>query len=327
MPLLLTQEDLRPLVSDPGAAEGAFQAVEAAYREYQLGAAKHYAGVSLPLSGEQGSLRILPGATPATGASVRFYPMASRSDNPDSAVNLLFDGHDGHLLAMLSGDDLNLFRTAVPAGIGCRHLAPAGARIFGMLGSGRQSRGQLVAARHALPALEQVRVFSPNPVHRAAFAREMGDRLQLPIEPCDDPRAVVDGADVVGVTSNARQPVLETDWVKPGALVVSIASGQLPADLVARSRVIVSGMNEVVGAGRREPYKSMIAAGTYSPDRIAAEIGEVLLGVKPGRGRDDETVIYEMPGMSFWDVAVVRWAYNWAVANDVGREFHLTSMG
>lgn len=327
MSLLLTQNDLRPLMSDPIATEGAFQAVEAAYREYQQGAAKHYPGMDLPLSGEQGSLRILPGATLATGASLRFYPMASRSENPDSAVNLLFDGTNGQLLAMLSGDDLNLFRTGVPAGIGCRHLAPRGARTFGMLGSGRQSRGQLVAARHALPALERVRLYSPNPEHRNAFAREMTDRLQLPVEARDNPQAVVEGADVVGVTSNARQPVLEAGWVKPGALVVSIASGQLPPDLVARSRVIVSGINEVVGAGRREPYKSMIAAGTYSPDRIAAEMGEVLLGTKPGRGRDDEVVIYEMPGMSFWDVAVVRWAYDWAVANEVGTEFHLTSMG
>lgn len=327
MPLLLTQDDLRPLTTDASLTEGAFQAVEAAFIEYQQGAAQHYAGLDLPLSGDQGSLRILPGATPANGASLRFYPMAARSENPDSYVNLLFDGSNGQLMAVISGDDLNLFRTAVPAGIGCRHLAPEQPRTFGMLGSGRQARGQLAAARFALPTLEQARVYSPNPEHRAGFAREMSERLGLPVAAYDDPQQVVEGADVIGVTSNARQPVLEAEWVTPGALVVSIGSGQLPRSLVSSARVIVSGKNEVVGAGRREPYKAMIAAGEYSTDRIAAEIGEVLLGTKPGRVRDDEVVIFEMPGMSFWDVAVVRWAYDWAVANEVGVEFHLTSMG
>ena len=132
---------------------------------------------------------------------------------------------------------------------------------------------------------------------------------------------------MVGITSNSRQPVLEAGWVRPGALVVSIGAGQLPADLVAQTRVIVSARSELTGPGvRREPYTSMIAAGQWADDRIAAEIGEIIQGTAPARVNATDTVLYEMPGVSLWDVAILNWAYQWCLAHEVGTEFHLTDL-
>ncbi|HZT07767.1 MAG TPA: ornithine cyclodeaminase family protein [Chloroflexota bacterium] len=322
--MLLTQADLRPLAELSSELDGAFAAIQEAFLEHQRGEAKLYAGTELPLTGEQRSLRVLPSASPANGAGVRFNPLVGRLDNPDSFVNLLFDGANGQLLALIAGDDLNVVRTATPAGLAARYLAPEGARTMGMLGSGRQARGQVIAVKHALPRLERVRVFSPTPAHRAAFAEEMTRRLGVPVEAVDEPRRAVEGADVVGVTSNAREPVLQAEWVRAGALILSMSAGQLPPEVVLRSRVIVSSMPEVVEV-RREPYRSLIADGRWGADRVAATMAEVIEGGTPGRTSQSETVLYEMPGMSIWDTAIMRWAYRWALANELGSTFHLSS--
>jgi alanine dehydrogenase len=174
--------------------------------------------------------------------------------------------------------------------------------------------------------LERVRVYSPTREHREAYAREMGAAVDVAVEAAGHPRDAVEGADLIAVASSARAPVLEADWVRPGACVVSIASGQLPPALVARARLTVSARDEVVGAeARREPYGSMIAAGELSAGRVV-ELGEIILGDVPGRVREDEIIVHEMPGLSFWDAAILGWAYDWAVRNRVGLSFNLSAV-
>src|SRR3954454_3406691 len=100
MVLLLTRADLRPLAEDSRHLDGAFAAIEGSYREHLLGDASLFAGSDLPLTGPQRSLRILPSGSPANGAALRLNPLVGRLDNPDSFVNLLFDGANGQLLAL-----------------------------------------------------------------------------------------------------------------------------------------------------------------------------------------------------------------------------------
>ena len=82
-------------------------------------------------------------------------------------------------------EEFNVIRTGAPAGVGCRHLAPPGAKVLGMLGSGNQARGQLFAMQRGLASLEQVRVFSPTAAHRERFASEMSIQLGIAVEPVD----------------------------------------------------------------------------------------------------------------------------------------------
>jgi ornithine cyclodeaminase/alanine dehydrogenase-like protein (mu-crystallin family) len=118
--------------------------------------------------------------------------------------------------------------------------------------------------------------------------------------------------------------VLETGWISPGALVVSITGGQLPQDLIAQSRVIVSWKEEVLaGESPRQPYAAMIAAGTWSGDRIAGELGEVIIGKVPSRQSPDETVVFECVGMPLWDTTATAWAFRWANENKIGASFSL----
>jgi ornithine cyclodeaminase/alanine dehydrogenase-like protein (mu-crystallin family) len=325
MARLLTQRDLQPLFADPGALEDGFASIEASFSEHQRGEAASYSSLALPLEGPRDVLRVVPARSLANGASVRVNPQIAGDHPPvDAHVNLLFDNRNGQLLALLAGDDLNVYRTGIPSGIGVRYLAPSDARTVALLGSGRQARGQIAAIHHALPSIDAVRVYSPTPEHRVAFALEMSNRLGLRVQAIDSPEDAVRGADVVGITSNAREPVLEADWVQPGALVVSIANAQLPPELIMRARVIASARSSFAVEARREPYSSLAASGTWGPERLVGEMADVIAGVVQARKSPGDVVVLELVGLSAWDAAALNWAYRWAEANDVGEVFHLS---
>jgi ornithine cyclodeaminase/alanine dehydrogenase-like protein (mu-crystallin family) len=327
MALLLTRAEIRTLLEDPQQLDSAFAVIESAFREHRESGGKATPQLALPLQDGRGAVRLVTAASAANGVTVRASSGGPGASPIDAYMIMLFDSQNGQLLAVMAGDDLNVFRTEVPAGVGCRLLARPGSTMVGMLGSGRQARGQLAMLRHALPALERVRVYSPTPEHRVAFALEMTERLGMPVEAVGEPRAAVAEADVVGITSNAAGPVLETSWLNPGALVISIAGGQVPPDLVPAARVVVSSLPDVAGSGvKREPYTSLIASGAWDPDR-AVELVDVIAGTTPGRNHDDEIILYEMAGMGAWDTAIFRWVYRWATEHQVGTPFHLSSQG
>jgi len=322
MALMLKENDLRPLFENPASMDGLLDVVTDALRSHQRAQATIHADLRIPVAEGKRTLRFVAATVPGCGLGVRAFPLYSGAR--DAVFILLFDDQSGHLLALVAGQDLNVWRTGAPAGVACRYLARPGAAQVGLLGSGRQARGQILAIRRALPSLQKVRVYSPTEEHRSGFARRMEEWLQIEVEPVRSARAAVEGADIVDVATSCRSPVLEAPWVSPGALIITIASGQIPPEVVKTSRVFASWKKEMLeGKPPREPYNSMIDAGEWSADKIAGELGEVILGRVAARERDGEVVLFEMPGMPLWDTAAVAWAYRWAVQNNAGTEFTL----
>lgn len=204
------------------------------------------------------------------------------------------------------------------AGVGCRYLAPAGARTVAILGSSKQARAQLQAIHTSVPGLERARVFSPTRQHREGFAREMSDWLDLPVDAVDTAQEAVRGAAIVGLANNSRQPVLDADWVEPGALVVSISGGQLPDSVVDRWRVVSTTWDSLAS---REPYASRVKAGRFSREGVAAELGSVILGEANPREAGEGTIVFELSRINIWAVATAHWAYEWARQSGVGTPF------
>ena len=90
------------------------------------------------------------------------------------------------------------------------------------------------------------------------------------------------------------------------------------------SSVIVSWKEELLGGeAPRQPYLAMIADGTWSADKIAGELGDLILGKITGRERESQTVVFESVGMAIWDTVAAAWAYRWALERGAGTEFSL----
>jgi len=326
MPILPNEEDLSPLLIDPAHMDELLTLVEASLRDFNSGRVGGQVRLETSLLDAKKKYRIMTSAVPGAGQGMRISALFRGPK--DAYFILLFDGERGDFLALIAGKSLNIWRTGAPAGVASRYLAPAGADRLGLIGSGRQARGQALALCRALPTLKQIKIFSQTPANRRRFADEMSSWLDIAVEPVDSAREAVVNMPIVSLATSGRAPVIEPQWIASGALVVSITSGQLPRATVSGSRIIVSWLEEVLGGeGPRQPYHDMMADGSWSADRIVGELGEVILGKLPARSKEEETVVFESAGMAVWDSTAAAWAYRWAVTQQKGLPFSLEEFG
>jgi alanine dehydrogenase len=322
MALLLGEKDLALLFCQPSNMDALLPLIESSMGNFNRNRVAGQARVETSLIDRQKKYRIMTAAVPGAGQGMRISALFRGAK--DGYFIILFDGISGDLLALVAGRGLNVWRTGAPAGVAAKYLAPKGTESLGLIGSGRQAHGQIVALARALRGLKRAKVFSSTKEHRETFAKSMSDFLNIDVEAVDTAKHAVENQPVVSLATSSRSPVIEPGWVKPGALIVSITSGQLPRQTVANSRVIVSWKEELLGGeAPRQPYMAMIADGSWSATQIAGEFGDVILGKIPGRRDEGETVIFESVGMAIWDTVAAAWAYHWAVAQGVGMTFSL----
>ena len=322
MPILLSEKDLNPLYQQTANMDTLLSLIETSMADFNSAKVAGQARIETSLLDPKNKYRIMTSAVPGAGQGMRISALFRGAK--DAYFIVLFDGAKGDLLAVVAGKSLNVWRTGAPGGVACKYLAPAGADSLGLIGSGRQARGQIIAIARTLPAVKKVKVFSSTKEHRESFAKEMSDLLKIDVEAVDSARSAVEKQPIVSLATSSRATVIEPDWVDPGALVVSITSGQLPRQTVTDSRVIVSWKEEVLGGeAPRQPYMAMIADGTWSAEEIAGELGEVILGRVPARVQESQTVVFESVGMAIWDTVATAWAYRWAVEQGAGTQFSL----
>jgi len=296
--------------------------IEASMVDFNSARVAGQARVETSLIDRKNKYRIMTSAVPGAGQGMRISALFRGAK--DAYFIVLFDGESGDLLAIVAGKSLNVWRTGAPGGVACKCLAPKGAETLGLIGSGRQARGQITAIARALPGLKKVKVFSSTKEHRESFANEMSAFLNLEVEAVSDAKSAVENQPIVSLATSSRSAVIEPDWIEPGALVVSITSGQLPPQTVVNSRVIASWKEELLGGeAPRQPYMTMIADGSWSAEKIVGELGEVILGKIPGRERENQIVVFESVGMAIWDTVAAAWAYRWAAEQGAGTKFSL----
>lgn len=115
-------------------------------------------------------------------------------------------------LAIFPDSHLQKVRVAATSAIGAKYLARIDARRMGLLGSGWQASAH-VDTLCAVRPLEQIKVYSPNPIHRSEFAETMSKRTGVRIVAVDSPTEVFD-ADLVIAATNAKEPIIHGQYLK-----------------------------------------------------------------------------------------------------------------
>jgi len=252
---------------------------------------------------------------------------------------LLFSTMDGEPLAIINDGILQHMRVGSGGGLGAKYLSREDSHVVGMIGSGGMARSYLEAFC-AVRDISQVRVYSPTKAHREGFAEEMSELLSLDVEPVDDARTAVRGADIVSACTDAFQPVVKGEWLEPGMFVTEVSGRELDdvayerCDVVARmaGQVDPSAMGPDVAWGNgsfafragsddekarlpdsRPPARSTAPYPTFTD----------LLSGKVGRTSRDQITMYVNSGMGNHGLqfAAVGWlAYEQAKKRGLGRE-------
>jgi ornithine cyclodeaminase len=138
-----------------------------------------------------------------------------------------------------------------------------------------------------------------------------------------DLEELVRAADVVCTCTNAPEPVLRREWLRPGAHVNAVGSSgtwarELDAETVAAASLFVDRRESALNESGE--YRAAVDAGAIGPEHILAELGEVLVGDHPGRRSDDELTLFKSLGLAVEDLAAAELVVERARAEGAGTE-------
>jgi ornithine cyclodeaminase len=233
---------------------------------------------------------------------------------------MLFSGETGELLALMNASAITAIRTAAVSGAATKLLAREDAGDLAIIGAGVQARSHLEAMAHVRP-LRRVRVTSRDAERAAQFAEDMRARYLFPIEAVGSVETAVRGADLIVTATTAREPILKREWIAPGAHL-NVVGSSLPttrevdtATMAAASLFVDRRESTLNEAG---DYLFAAKDGAIGPEHIRAEIGEVVIGAKPGRSSRDEITLFKSLGLAVEDLASAEYVYQKAQEKKAG---------
>ena len=218
----------------------------------------------------------------------------------------LFDATNGTPRAVVDATAITAMRTGAVTALGAKYLARRDARMLGHIGARGSAYWNVRLIAHLFD-LAEIRVHSRRPESRTAFAAELRCDLGREVIVTDDWRSCLEGADIMVEASRLTrpEPLFKTAWVKRGALVMPY--GTMSAVEINLTDVIDTFVMDDWGQARAGPLGSLRAhldSGRLSETNLHAELGQIVAGLKPGRTRDDETILFWHRGLSLSDIAL-----------------------
>ncbi|MDP9055148.1 MAG: ornithine cyclodeaminase family protein [Acidobacteriota bacterium] len=234
---------------------------------------------------------------------------------------LLYRSMDGEPLANIEANRLGQIRTGAASGLATKILAREDAAVAAVIGSGFQAETQLEATAHAR-ALREVRVWSRKEERRDAFARRCAEKFQLNVQAKGSARECVEGADIIVTATSSKEPVLEADWVAPGAHVNGSGSNwavrrELPTALIyGRAGLVAVDSIEVAKLESGDLLIPLRESGDLSFSGV--ELSDIVAGKRPGRTSPDQITVFKSNGLAVEDIIVAGHIYEEALRRGLG---------
>jgi alanine dehydrogenase len=302
-------------------------ALDSAFRQVSQQRAQMPVRLRISVAPASGILSIMPAYLPDSDALATKIN-ANFSQNPVKGLPLtlgvvvLNDAATGAPLAVMDSAMVTGLRTAAASALSVRALARPNAGVIAIIGVGLQAGTHLQAIARVRD-LAEVRVVGRSSDSARSFADRFKAIIKSPIRALRSAEEAVKGADIVVLATTAAEPIVRYEWFAPGAHLCAVGSHaptkrEIDSATIGNAQLVT--VDTRAGAlAEAGDLQIPIAEGVISAERIV-ELGEVLLGVKPGRQSPDDLTVYKSVGMAAMDAAAARLAYDTAVAQGLGVE-------
>lgn len=219
------------------------------------------------------------------------------------ALIALFDPATGSHVAVLDGTYITALRTAGAAAVATDVLARPDAGVLTILGAGVQGEHHLLLQ----PLVRSYREILVGSLRHEDAERLAATHPRARAIGAGDVADAVSSSDVVCLCSHAPDPIVQSRWVRPGTHVSSVGyappRGELDPVLARDHSLFV----ETRQAFEPAPVGCSELVG-IDPE-TGTELGEVILGERPGRERAGQVTVYKAMGHAMEDMVAANLAY------------------
>ena len=244
---------------------------------------------------------------------------------------MIFSAETGMPMGLLDASWITGMRTGAAGAIGAKYLARKDSKQLLVVGCGEQAIFQIAAMLTVFPGMEKITVANPRNAAKAqAFVSGIPGHLKnefsidcrdITLESAGSPEEALKTADIVITVTPSKEPLIKKEWVRPGthfSCIGADAEGkeELDPEIMRGARIFVDDQVHCVSAGEIEiPLKT----GVIGERDIIGEIGELILGQKPGRKNAEEITVFDATGMALLDLAAGKTALDAAEKLKLGQ--------
>ena len=233
---------------------------------------------------------------------------------------LLYDARTGYPVCLMEAGWVTGLKTGASTTITARWLAKKDASTVAIFGAGMQGRMHLRALAQRFD-FDRAWILDLYPEAAQRMVEEVGPELSFPVEAAllEDREQVIRQADVIILVTTGDQPLVEYDWLKPGAFVAKMGSYQEVAlDVVRKADKVVVDRWKYVAP--RTPELKMLAREGFGEQDIYGSWPDIVAGRVLGRESENEIIIYIALGIWGEYAAILPEVYRRAIEKGLGKE-------
>ncbi|UCE44684.1 MAG: alanine dehydrogenase [Methanobacteriota archaeon] len=324
--LLLTGRQVKKLL----AMEDTLGAVEEAFRHKGLAKVQMPPKIYLFYDKFDGDLRTMPSYVEDMDVSavkiVNVHPRNAELHGMRTVMGLLVlvSPETGAPLAIMDATHITDMRTGAASAIASKYLANDEPKTVGIIGTGNQSRTQILALTTQYGGFDEVRLFDIDHERAKAAARQFKRKYKDKIDsviPADTAEEAVDGCDIVVTATSSRSPVVMNEWIREGTHINCIGADapgkqELDPEILKRARVIIDDWEQASHSGE---INVPLMNGEITKNDIDGEIGEVVARHRAGRRSKKEVTVFCSTGLALQDCLTAKIVYDAAKRQEIGR--------
>ena len=310
----------------------AIAAVEKSFADYSSGRAVVPGVINLDLEERRAEIHVKSAYIRGTASYVikiasGFYMNPSLGLSAGNGMILLFAAETGLLQCLLfDGGFITEMRTAAAGAVAAGHLAKKSAAIVALIGAGSQARYQLKALLE-VRAPEEVRVWSRTSARVRAYVEEMAPLLPgVKLLPAHSREEAVRGSDLVITATPSRTALVKAEWLGPGVHITAVGSDgpekqELDPGILKLADLVYC--DSIVQCAKLGEVHHALEAKAINRDGISGELGDLILGRKPGRQNDRQISVADLTGLGVQDAAAANLVYEKALRRNLGQFIEL----
>jgi ornithine cyclodeaminase/alanine dehydrogenase-like protein (mu-crystallin family) len=239
------------------------------------------------------------------------------------ALALLFEISSGALLSLM-GYPFSELRIGATVGLAIERFTDAKVKTIALIGSGRLALPILEPACAVRP-IERVLVYSRSAANREAFAKQAGEKLQVPVSAEASPQRAIEQADIVLVSTNSPAAALLGEWLRPGLAVFGIGRPNEFDDQVYLRADLISVTSKAHELGYYDTKLDQpLIRLTQEAQRLAwdsvAEFGDIITGKVAVPDLARSLIVFRDSQGGYGDLALAAWCYEEARRRGLGQE-------